>query len=511
MHHRQQALVMLAAVCHLAQASLVEGPSYTTPLPQNNPLHLAGLGNATRKSLQIKMTCSRDDPGAGPPEANLFAEAASFGRRRARRRLSSDYFNTNATVGSLSAAGSCPAPAWVDLDGDGLLDLVIGTWSGELKYFKAGGSSAGLLSLTEVQGYLPFREMYNSSNASYLLPAFTDLDGDGDADLALGSCDGLAYWENVGNRTAPIFSRRVGESGNPLHRAAQIAFAAPAFVDIDGDQKLDLICGTADGRLEYFRNTGPKFVAVVGTHSPFDNIQKGVYAAPAFTDLDGDGDQDIIVGSYLPFYLPVAKTYLPKVGAVRSRLTFFRNTGTRQTAAFVEENPVASNPFATMQWHESRARPSFADLNFDGRLDVVVGVGTASIASGRHSVSGYLAYYEFRGTKGSPLFRAEPGGPLDGEVVSQATQPGFADLNGDGAPDLVAGNANNHLYYYRNMGTASHPAINYGPSIFSKSFMEALSSFKSLSPTFADLDGDGNIFNINLFLFSTFEKYTVWI
>ena len=331
MYHRQQALVLLAAVCHLAQASLVEGPSYASPQLQNNPLHLAGLGNATTKSLQIKMTCSRDDPGAGPPEANLFAAT--------RRRLSPDYLNTNATVGSLSAAGSCPAPAWVDLDGDGLLDLVIGTWSGELKYVKAGKTSAGLLSLTEVRGYLPFREMYNSSNASYFLPAFSDLDGDGDADLALGSRDGLAYWENVGNTTAPIFSRRVGESGNPLHHAAQIAFAAPAFVDIDGDQKPDLICGTADGRLEYFRNTGTKFVAVVGTLSPFDNIEKGVYSAPAFTDLDGDGDQDIIVGSYMPFYLPVDKTYLPKVGAVRSQLTFFRNTGTREAAAFVEEYP----------------------------------------------------------------------------------------------------------------------------------------------------------------------------
>ena len=111
------------------------------------------------------------------------------------------------------------------------------------------------------------------------------------------------------------------------------------FADLNGDQKPDLICGKAYGRLEYFRNTGTKFVAVVGTLSPFDNIQKGVYSAPAFTDLDGDGDQDIIVGSYMPFYLPVDTVYIPKVGAVRSRLTFFRNTGTRQAAAFVEEYP----------------------------------------------------------------------------------------------------------------------------------------------------------------------------
>jgi len=123
----------------------------------------------------------------------------------------------------------------------------------------------------------------------------------------------------------------------------------------------------------------------VGPSSPFHNIKKGSYAAPTFNDLDFDGDQDMVVGSFMPFYMPVEATYIPKVAAANSMLTFYRNTGTGQKAVYVEEAQVPSNPFSTMQWKESRVRPSFVDLNFDGRLDVIVGVGTASTASGSSS------------------------------------------------------------------------------------------------------------------------------
>jgi len=109
------------------------------------------------------------------------------------------------------------------------------------------------------------------------------------------------------------------------------------------------------------------------------------------------------------------------------------------------------------------------------------------------AISGFLVYYEFRGTASSPLFRADPGGPLNGEVVSGSTYPSFGDLNGDGANDLVAGSDQNHLFYYKNEGTASLPVYSYGPSIFSAKFMDSLASYRHMSPTFADLDGDGDL------------------
>jgi hypothetical protein len=81
--------------------------------------------------------------------------------------------------------------------------------------------------------------------------AFADLTADGLLDLIFGETDGtLQLYKNIGSANMPAWQLVTDAfSGIDVD-----SLAVPAFADLDGDSKLDLVIGNADGRLFYFRN-----------------------------------------------------------------------------------------------------------------------------------------------------------------------------------------------------------------------------------------------------------------
>ena len=75
--------------------------------------------------------------------------------------------------------------------------------------------------------------------------------------------------------------------------------SAPAFNDLDGDGDTDMVSGEENGRFWFYSNQGGGTYTEYSashTNNPFREINISDYSNPIFVDVDGDGDLDIVTG-----------------------------------------------------------------------------------------------------------------------------------------------------------------------------------------------------------------------
>ncbi|MDP8238268.1 MAG: FG-GAP-like repeat-containing protein [Candidatus Hatepunaea meridiana] len=185
-----------------------------------------------------------------------------------------------------------------DIDNDDDLDLLVGDDIGNVRLYIR--DEDGELSL---EGNLQADDD-DLNVGERAAPEWIDWDLDGDFDLLVGSADGtIRLYINTGSAEEYEYSDEgaIEADGEEIWLGSE---TAPAFGDLDGDDKRDLIIGSIYGELWFYPNTGdddaPEFGEGVQLEEEDDFIILEQYSRPELVDWNDDGNLDIVCGGVNP-------------------------------------------------------------------------------------------------------------------------------------------------------------------------------------------------------------------
>ena len=241
--------------------------------------------------------------------------------------------------GGVMATGTTLTNAAADFDGDGDLDLFVGfNGAANRLYRNDGAPNAHFEDVAPAAGVADARATRSA--------AWADYDADGDPDLMLGFAPGPASVLKLYRNDSGRFTDVTAEAGLRRDSAGVRQFS---WIDIDGDDDLDLFVALRDRPNVLYRNDGGRFTDVAASLGLADTRRS---VGAVWFDYEEDGDLDLYVAN--------------QDGDANG---LFRNDGGRFTDVAVAAGAAWGGRLPDDPTNGT-VRPCAADVDGDGRLDL---------------------------------------------------------------------------------------------------------------------------------------------
>jgi hypothetical protein len=346
---------------------------------------------------------------------------------------------------------------FASLNGTGIQDLFWGDLYSHGIYRIRNDGTLSNPSMVIADSSYPHPDSYYS--LGYNSQRFADVDNDGKKDLFVSvlylsqTKNNFTYYKNTGTASVPAFQR---VTNNYLNNVDVGSNSSITFTDINADGKKDLFIGSDLGLVSYYRNNGtttsPSFTLMTDSLP----IRSAGYfnCSPAFADLDGNGTQDLLLGTYY-----------------KDSVFYFKNIGTASNYNFQYMGTAASTLGLTTLGQAST--PTFVDIDNDGDKDLFLG-----------SSNGRVYYYKNNGTTTNPNFSLVSDFYQSIDVGDDST-PRFTDLDGDGDLDMLIGTGSGTIWLYINNGSPTNPNF-----VLQTQNYKSINVFGNACPEFVDIDAD---------------------
>ena len=265
------------------------------------------------------------------------------------RNTAGHFDDVTREVGLWVDSGAVRQLAWVDVDGDGDLDLFVAMRDRPNLYFRNDGGH-----FTEMAASMGLADARKSVGAVWF-----DADEDGDLDLVVANQDGdaNALFRNDGGHFTDVAEAAGVAWGGRAKGDPKSGTVRPCAADVNGDGHFDL----------FFANYGPNGLFLQTTPGHFIDVSTawgvaidGKYDACTFGDVDHDGRQDLYVNGTV-------------TGGVQYRDYLFMNGGT----AYTDQTPD------NLKALEADHGAAWVDFDRDGDVDLSL---TGATPKGMHLV-----------------------------------------------------------------------------------------------------------------------------